>query len=83
MLTSLSDFPNFPEAKCTNEPLDFFFPTSRVELEERLPRLEQLCGSCIHQADCISYAIENEITDGYWAGNSAEQLKSLWKGLRK
>lgn len=75
MLTGLGNFPNFPEAKCAGSG-DFFFPNSKVELEERLPRLLELCGNCKHQADCLDYSIENEITDGFWAGLSADERKA-------
>jgi len=69
------NFPNFPQAKCAGMG-DFFFPVSQVELQERLPRLLELCGSCEHQAQCLDYSIKNEITDGFWAGLSAEERKA-------
>ena len=79
-LIGLLNFPKFPKAKCLIVDPDFFFPTSQVELEERLPQLQHYCGTCVYQADCLTYAIDNKITDGYWAGHSSDQLKTIWKG---
>ena len=78
-LTGLFNFPKFSKAKCLDGDPDFFFPTSRVELEERLPQLQHFCGTCIHQAECLTYAIDNQISDGFWAGKTAEEIKELWK----
>ena len=77
-MDALFNFPKFPEAKCA-ETGDFFFPDSQVQLEERLPCLLELCGSCIHRADCLDYSIENEIPYGFWAGYSAEERKAKFK----
>lgn len=77
LLSALTNSPRFDNAQCTTEPnLDFFFPESLVEWKERMPRLKQLCGSCIHREPCLSYAMENEIQDGYWAGTTPEQRQS-------
>ena len=75
MLIGLSNFPNFPKANCIGSG-DFFFPVTQLQLQERLPRLQEMCGSCHHQAECLDYSIENEITDGFWAGLSAEERKA-------
>jgi len=80
LLSALTNSPRFADAKCQDEPnLDFFFPESLVEWEERLPRLKQLCGSCIHQSPCLAYAIENEIKDGFWGGTTPEQRQLQFK----
>jgi len=77
-MDALFHFPKFPKAKCAGSG-DFFFPDSQVQLEERLPRLIELCGSCIHRADCLDYSIKNEISDGFWAGHTAEERKAKFK----
>ena len=79
-LLALLNAPSFPEAKCADEPdLDFFFPVSRVELEQRLPRLQELCGSCIHRTACLSFAIDNQEINGFWGGMTPEQRNKLTK----
>jgi len=80
LLSALTNSPRFDEAQCKNERnLDFFFPESLVEWEERLPRLKQLCGSCIHRVQCLDYAIENEIKEGFWGDTTPDERKMHYK----
>jgi hypothetical protein len=73
-LQALLNAPSFPEAKCMDEPdLDFFFPDSKVELSQRLPRLQELCGSCIHKTACLTFAINNRETEGFWGGMTPDE----------
>ena len=79
-LLALMTAPSFPEAKCMDKDnLDFFFPDSQVELTQRLPRLLELCNSCIHITACRTFAIENQETEGFWGGTTPEQRKHLMK----
>lgn len=78
MIEALKLAPNFPEAECAKlEDKDFFYPESQVEWSERLPRLTTLCRKCVHQAECLEFAIENQEPDGFWAGTTPEQRKAL------
>ena len=76
-LLALLNAPSFPEAKCMEEDPDFFFPDSKVEWEQRIERLKELCGSCIHKTACLSFAINNQETDGFWGGMTPEQRSHL------
>ena len=58
---------------------DVFFPTSQVELEQRLERLRQICGSCIHQTFCRTFAINNQEEHGFWGGTTPEERSHLTK----
>ena len=79
-LLALLSAPSFPEAKCVDKDnLDFFFPDSQVELAQRLPRLIELCNSCIHKTACLLFAIENQETEGFWGGTTPDERKSLMK----
>lgn len=79
-LLALLSAPSFPEAKCVDKDnLDFFFPDSQVELAQRLSRLIELCNSCIHKTACLSFAIENQETEGFWGGTTPDERKSLMK----
>jgi hypothetical protein len=60
-----------------DEDPDFFFPESKVEWAERIERLQELCGSCIHKTACLSFAIKNQETDGFWGGMTPEQRSHL------
>ena len=58
---------------------DVFFPTSQVELEQRLERLRQICRSCIHQTSCRTFAINNQEEHGFWGGTTPEERSHLTK----
>lgn len=72
-LLALLNAPSFPYAKCLEEDADFFFPDSKVELEQRRTRLQELCNSCIHKTACLSFAINNQETDGFWGGMTPQE----------
>ena len=77
-LRVLLDFPKFIAPQCADvEDKDLFFPDSALHLEQRLPRLLSLCGSCIHEAECRAYAIKHEIREGIWGGTTPSQRKVL------
>lgn len=67
------DAPNFPHAVCaTLDDKDFFFPKVGGKQEaERLPQLRALCGQCIHERECLNFALDKQIADGFWGGKSA------------
>jgi len=77
-------FPKFPQANCAEmaDP-DFFFPNSGVELEQRLPAYKEICGSCIHQTECLTYALDNQIFEGIWAGTTPDQRRAIWHEQNK
>jgi WhiB family redox-sensing transcriptional regulator len=73
-----SDSPKFTEAKCAQiEDKDYFFPDNKRDEAERLPRLRQICGSCIHREECLEYALDKRIVYGFWGGYTADQRRSI------
>jgi hypothetical protein len=76
-LIALLNTPSFPEAKCMDGDPDFFFPVSQVELEQRLERLRAICASCIHQAPCRTFSINNQEEHGFWGGLTSEERSHL------
>jgi WhiB family redox-sensing transcriptional regulator len=73
MLTGLLNFPRFPQAKCVGDIADSFFPESKAELAESLPTLRSICHSCVHEKECLKYALDNEIVHGFWGGKTTEE----------
>ena len=74
------DAPNFPEAECAKlEDKDFFFPKIGKQEAERLPQLRAICASCTHERECLTFALDKQIADGFWGGKSASerQLASM------
>jgi len=78
-LLSLLNTPSFPQAQCVGEDPDFFFPVSQVELEERIQRLRQICGSCLHQDPCKKFAMNNREENGFWGGTTPDERYALSK----
>ena len=70
------DAPNFPEAVCaTLEDKDFFFPKVGKQEAERLPQLRAICSTCIHEGECLNFALDKQIADGFWGGKSASERR--------
>ena len=68
--------PDFPENKCRGH-YDLFFPENAEELKRLLPQAQALCGSCIHQEDCLQFAIDNNFKSGIWGGFTPSQREDL------
>ena len=65
------DLPRFDEAKCAEiEDKDLFFPDNRTQEAERLHQLKAICASCIHETECLEYALEKQISYGIWGGST-------------
>ena len=80
ILGALTNFPKFENSNCAKlQDKDFFFPVTQVELEDRLPVLEQLCGSCPNLEDCREFAIKEEIIEGFWGGMTPNVRKKIIK----
>lgn len=72
------DLPRFDEAKCADvEDKDFFFPINRIQEAERLHQLKAICTSCIHETECLEYALEKQIIHGIWGGNSPTERDAV------
>ena len=76
MLEVLKTFPNFTNPSCAGT-LDYFFPDSMHEWEERTESLRKICGGCPHKVDCLQYALENEIEEGFWGGLTPKERSKL------
>jgi hypothetical protein len=64
-----SDSPKFTEAQCAKvDDKDYFFPDTKHDEAERLPRLQQICGSCIHREECWSTHLTSELFTDFGAG---------------
>jgi len=72
--------PNFPEAKCADSPFqpDTWFPESVRNVgvrEEDTFIARTLCASCVHQVECLQFALDNGIGDGIWGGLLPEERR--------
>lgn len=72
------DLPRFDEAKCAQiEDKDLFFPDGRTQEAERLHQLRTICSSCIHETECLKYALEKQIPYGFWGGKSPTERETV------
>jgi len=72
------DLPRFDNAKCADiEDKDLFFPDNRTQEAERLHQLKAICASCIHEKECLEYALEKQITHGIWGGKSPAERDAV------
>lgn len=74
------DLPNFPEAKCASSDFDpdTWFPEALRNLGVRTEDTfiaRTLCGICVHQVDCLQFALDNGIGDGIWGGLLPEERR--------
>lgn len=72
------DLPRFDNAKCADvQDKDFFFPDNRTQEAERLHQLKAICASCIHEKECLEYALEKQIIYGIWGGKSPAERDAV------
>ena len=77
MISGFINLPRFQSAKCTGDVADSFFPDSKAELAASLETLRSICYSCIHENECLQYALDNEITHGFWGGKTSDERNLL------
>ena len=65
------------QARCKGEPLSTFFIVGPLENEKQAhadwPRINELCGKCPVQQECLDYAVNNHIRQGIWGGKTFTQ----------
>lgn len=84
MISFFVDLPRFDEAKCADlEDKDLFFPDGRTQEAERLHQLKAICRSCIHEMECLEYALEKQITHGIWGGKTPAERDAVTIGKDK
>jgi len=72
------DLPRFVQAKCSDvEDKDLFFPNNRIQEAERLHQLKAICASCIHEKECLEYALEKQIIHGIWGGSTPVERNAV------
>lgn len=76
MLEIIKTFPKFTDPKCAGTG-DLFFPDSQHQWEEATLKLRQICGSCSHKIECLDYALENIVEEGFWGGMTPKERKAI------
>ncbi|MFJ8774522.1 WhiB family transcriptional regulator [Streptomyces microflavus] len=56
-----------------------FFPTRRDH--EAIAEAKELCGMCPVARECLTFALENDLTEGIWGGLTEDERAPWHKGL--
>jgi WhiB family redox-sensing transcriptional regulator len=60
---------------CRDTDTNIFFPDDgHPSLSEPA---KQICHSCIHETECLLYALENHIVDGVWGGTTGRERRRI------
>ena len=75
----LPTLPSLPYAKCrdTDNP-DLFFPFGHKQEQKFLIEVKVICGGCMNRAECLKFAIDEQIPHGLWAGTTPDERIPLW-----
>lgn len=69
--------PNLEDASCKDiEDKSFFFPSDHA-LQERLPELRAICSTCPAISNCLNFALDQKINDGFWGGKTAKERRKM------
>lgn len=72
------ELPHFPNAACDTMHVDpeTWFPETIRSIPARNALIEQavaICKVCVHNVDCLQYALDNGINDGIWGGTLPDE----------
>lgn len=66
------------DAKCFGEDTDFFFPEKGLGQTVR-----RYCSDCPVKAECLNYALTENITVGWWGGYSDREIMRMRRNIRR
>ena len=73
------------KAKCKDVPPEIFFPETKAEKVENLPKAKAICNSCSVKEPCLDYALALSASDaqGIWAGTEKDERARLRRQRRR
>lgn len=66
---------------CRNLPNGIFYPDNDAG-NNYASSARAICNSCLHQLDCLNYALDNKIDDGVWGGTTREERRKMQRARR-
>ena len=63
------------DALCVEVSGDLFFPLPGADA--RVAEAKSICDACDVQAQCLAYALDNNIEDGIWGGHTPNERRKL------
>jgi|tagenome__1003787_1003787.scaffolds.fasta_scaffold20551038_2 WhiB family redox-sensing transcriptional regulator len=83
-LQDMAPAPWMTAGACNDQDPDLFFPISASDAStEQIEHATAICGGCAVQAECLHYALTNNIKYGIWGGRSEQQRQSLIRARRR
>lgn len=75
----LNKMPQLDEPACAKTTMDpdIWFPESKPEWIAARTMLAPICGACPALTDCLEFALENYIFEGYWAGTTPTDRRKI------
>ena len=70
-----TNLPSFPDAPCTKEEPDLFFPDPKNQLAIALAK--SVCGGCAYRARCLEYALNHELDYGIFGATTPEERHKM------
>lgn len=75
----LSKMPELDNPACANASIDpdLWFPDSKPEWIAARTMLSPICDACPAMTDCLEFALENYIFEGFWAGTTPTDRRKI------
>lgn len=78
--TLFSQATQFPEALCREVDPELFFadtrPGKRMSAYQK-QAAKSICHQCVHEKECLTYALENDEQFGIWGGLDEDERREL------
>jgi len=69
-------------AACLGQYPELWFPAGDKETGTQYIEARAICNTCDVKADCLQWALDNDIRYGLWGGQSAYQRDQIRKGIK-
>jgi WhiB family transcriptional regulator, redox-sensing transcriptional regulator len=83
ILTGPGHAPWMGEGACRDEDPEMFFPiSSNGASAGEIRRATSICHGCGVQAECLRYALVNNIRHGIWGGRTEQERRAMVRARR-
>ena len=66
------------DAQCLDEDPELFFPPGKgVQLQSQIRAAKKVCAACPVRAECLDFALGNQLNHGVWGGLTEDERKTL------
>jgi WhiB family redox-sensing transcriptional regulator len=70
------------QAACLGTDPELFFPVSEFgPSSDQIRQAKQICHGCPVQWTCLTWSLQNRMSDGIWGGNTESERRILLSGV--